>query len=233
MATPAMRPCRPRLTVAEGPPKSRRASCAPEATATSTAEAKTKRRELAALRFALASVLAFAVASARRERAALPGAPMARRAGGGKSAGWPAGMPASFSPAQDVLSKNPATRPRTRRAGCPEGAPSGCRFSLATFSLGTQRESSSTAHRAGESLCSLQARLDSKAATAPAAITCHPATPPPAPPPPASATARPGGCRSSSRSIPTSPSMPADSRARSLRGSEGTARPRRRRRPSG
>ncbi len=35
--------------------------------------------------------------SARRERAALPGAPMARRVGGGKPAGWPAWMPASFS----------------------------------------------------------------------------------------------------------------------------------------
>src|SRR6185312_7203104 len=33
MASPAARPCRPRLTAAEGPHKSRCASCAPEATA--------------------------------------------------------------------------------------------------------------------------------------------------------------------------------------------------------
>lgn len=50
---------------------------------------------------------------------------------------------------------------------------------------------------------------------------------------PASAAAHRGGCRSRCRSIPTSPSMPADSRARSLRGSEDKAPPRRRRRPSG
>src|SRR6185312_4708152 len=35
-----------------------------------------------------------------QERAALPGAPMARRVGEGKSAGWPAGMRASFPPVQ-------------------------------------------------------------------------------------------------------------------------------------
>jgi hypothetical protein len=47
------------------------------------------------------------IASARRERAALPGAPMARRAGGGKSAGWLAGMRASFSPGQESRRKTP------------------------------------------------------------------------------------------------------------------------------
>jgi hypothetical protein len=36
---------------------------------------------------------------------------MTRRAGGGKPAGWPAWMPASFSPGQDALSKNPVTPP--------------------------------------------------------------------------------------------------------------------------
>src|SRR6185437_10402420 len=56
----------------------------------------------------------------------------------------------------DVPSKNPVTRPRTCRAGCPEGAPSGCHFSLATFSLGTQRESSSGAGRRTKSLCRLR-----------------------------------------------------------------------------
>jgi len=45
--------------------------------------------------------------SARRERAALPGAPMARRVGGGKSAGWPARMRASFSPGQESRRKTP------------------------------------------------------------------------------------------------------------------------------
>src|SRR5690606_40418092 len=55
--------------------------------------------------------------SARWERAALPGAPMARRVGEGKPAGWPAGMPASLSSGQDALSTNPVAHPRTRRAG--------------------------------------------------------------------------------------------------------------------
>ncbi len=54
-----------------------------------------------------AALRALAVASTRRERAALPGAPMARRAGGGKSAGWPAWMPASFSPGQESRRKTP------------------------------------------------------------------------------------------------------------------------------
>ncbi len=44
-------------------------------------------------------------------------------------AGWPAGMPASFSSGQEALSKNPVTRPRTFRAISPEGAPSGWPFS--------------------------------------------------------------------------------------------------------
>jgi len=55
-----------------------------------------------------------------------------------------------------VPSKNPVTRPRTRKAGCLEGAPSGCHFSLATFSLGTQRESSSGAGRRTKPLCRLR-----------------------------------------------------------------------------
>ena len=61
----------------------------------------------------------------RASRAALalkPGPRRARRTGEGKPEGWLARMPASFSPAQEVLSKNPVTRSRTRRArspGCP------------------------------------------------------------------------------------------------------------------
>jgi len=93
------------------------------------------------------------VVSARRERAALPGAPMARRAGGGKSAGWPAGGRPVFRRYMDVPSKNPVTRPRTRRAGCPEGAPSGCSF-LWLLSLGHARESNSGADRRSKPLCS-------------------------------------------------------------------------------
>ena len=54
-----------------------------------------------------------------------------------------------------VPSNNPVTRPRTRRAEpvpdlireCPEGAPSGCCFSLVPFSLGKQRERNSGANR--------------------------------------------------------------------------------------
>jgi len=39
----------------------------------------------------------------------------------------------------------PVAHPRTRRAGCPQGAPSGWPFSWVTFSLATQRESDSVA----------------------------------------------------------------------------------------
>ena len=62
----------------------------------------------------------------RAPRAALalkPGPRRARRTGEGKPEGWLARMPASFSPAQEVLSKNPVTRSRTRRARSP-----GCLF---------------------------------------------------------------------------------------------------------
>jgi hypothetical protein len=42
-------------------------------------------------------------------------------------------MRASFSPGQDALSKNPATRSRIWRAEGPEGAASGVPFLLVTF----------------------------------------------------------------------------------------------------
>jgi hypothetical protein len=42
-----------------------------------------------------------------------PGPLRARRVGEGKSEGWLARMRASFSSAQEVLSKNPVARPRT------------------------------------------------------------------------------------------------------------------------
>jgi hypothetical protein len=112
--------CRPRLTAAQGPRVEQRAILA----RTRWEAEKLKSRSSKAMLCYCALDLAL-LKSARRERAALPGAPMARRVGGGKPAGWPAWMPASFSPAQDVLSKNPVAHPRTRRAGCPQGAPSG------------------------------------------------------------------------------------------------------------
>ncbi len=100
--------------------------------------------------------------SARRERAALPGAPMARQVGGGKAPqGWLAGMRASSTSGQEPCRRIPVAHLRTRRAGegmdarveatqgavarGPQGAPSGWPFSWVTFSLATQRESDSAA----------------------------------------------------------------------------------------
>ncbi len=179
VGSPAARPPRPRLTAAEGPRKSGRASCAPEARAQARAKphepaapspagrAKPKRapHQLPLPQAPLggegrgegeALAVALAVASARWERAALPGAPMARRAGGGKSDRMARTDAGQFFAGTGVPSKNPGTRPRTRKAGCLEGAPSGCPFSLVPFSLGTQRESSSGAGRRSKPLCSLR-----------------------------------------------------------------------------
>jgi len=114
MATPAARPDRPRLTAAEGARKSRRASCAPEA------EAKTKHREPAVPLPCMqgrvgvgcsCGCCCFGCCFCAQERAALPGAPMARRAGGGKSAGWPAGIRASFSPVHGRAVEKPRNPP--------------------------------------------------------------------------------------------------------------------------
>ena len=124
--SPAARPGRPRLTAAQGPRKSRRASCAPEATA--KAERRSLRGALALLK------------SARRKRAALPGAPMARRAGGGKSAGWPAGSRPVFRRYMDVPSKNPVTRPRIRNPWMGAGRAIGVSFPLGYFSFGQAKE---------------------------------------------------------------------------------------------
>ena len=65
-----------------------------------------------------------------------------------------------------------------------------------------------------------------------ATINAPPATPAHAPRSLPIATARPGVRRNWFPNIPTSPSMPADSKARNLRGSEDIAPPRRKRRPS-
>src|SRR6185312_10410790 len=80
----------------------------------------------------------------------------ARRVGGGKSAGWPAGGRPVFRRHRDVPSKNPVTRPRTRKAGCLEGAPSGCRFLLVTSTLDKQRRSNSGRDSGTKPLCRLR-----------------------------------------------------------------------------
>ena len=119
VASPAARPCRPRLTAAQGPRNSRRASCAPEATA--KAARRSWRGALALLK------------SARRERAALPGAPMARRAGGGKSTGWLAGMRASFSPVHGRAVEKPRNPPAHPEGRMPGGRAIGVASLLVTF----------------------------------------------------------------------------------------------------
>jgi len=94
-----------------------------------------------------------------------PGARCFTRGPYGAAGGWrkvrqdgSQGCEPVFRRYRDVPSKNPGTRPRTRKAGCLEGAPSGCRFSLATFSLDKQRESSSGADRRTKPLCRLRQR---------------------------------------------------------------------------
>src|SRR6185312_14968742 len=71
--------------------------------------------------------------SARRERAALPGAPMARRVGGGKSAGWPAWMLASFSPVQGRAVEKPRNPPAHPEGRMPGGRAIGVASLLVTF----------------------------------------------------------------------------------------------------
>jgi hypothetical protein len=94
--------------------------------------------------------------STRRMRVALPGAPLQRRAGEGKPAGWPARMPASLASGQatagmpelrqrrtqlpDALSTNPVARTQTLRAWMPARRGSGVAFSFGYFSLGHARE---------------------------------------------------------------------------------------------
>jgi len=108
MATPAARPDRPRLTSAEGARKSRRASCAPEARARAEAE---RRKPAASLPCMQGRVGVGCCCFCAQERAASPGAPMARRAGEGKSAGWLAWMRASFPPAHGGAVGKPRNPP--------------------------------------------------------------------------------------------------------------------------
>jgi len=110
MASPAARPCRPRLTPAEGPHKSRCASCAPEATARAKAGRCKRVVSLPCLQ-GRAGVGCSCRCFCAQERAASPGPPMARRVGGGKSAGWPAGMRASFPPAHGGAVGKPRNPP--------------------------------------------------------------------------------------------------------------------------
>ena len=63
-----------------------------------------------------------------RTRMCANGPHRARQVGEGKPAGWLARMRASFSSAQDVLSKNPVARLRTWRAGARKARPLGCPF---------------------------------------------------------------------------------------------------------
>ena len=75
------------------------------------------------------------------------GAPVGRRVGVGKPAGWRARCAPVRCVHKDVHSANPVARSRTRRAGCPKSAPPGWP-SLWLLSLGHPRESDSLA--AGE-----------------------------------------------------------------------------------
>src|SRR6185437_700130 len=97
--------------------------------ATTKAQAKARARAL----HTLAPSSRSGDPSARRKRAALPGAPRTRRVDGGPARRVADRRSASFSTAQDVLPKNPGIHPRTRRAEpvpdsireCPEGASAG------------------------------------------------------------------------------------------------------------
>ena len=78
--------------------------------------------------------------SARWERAALPGAPMARRVGGGKSAGWPAWMRASFPPVHGCAVGKPRNPPAHPEGRMPRGRAIGVSFPLGYFSFGQAKE---------------------------------------------------------------------------------------------
>jgi len=75
-----------------------------------------------------------------QERAASPGAPMARRAGGGKSAGWPAWMPASFPPVHGCAVGKPRNPPAHLEGRMPGGRAIGVSFPLGYFSFGQAKE---------------------------------------------------------------------------------------------
>jgi len=100
---------------------------------------------LAVMRTAAINLRIFAAAqrlrpSARLERAALPGAPMARRAGGGKSAGWPAWMRASFPPVHGRAVGKPRNPPAYPEGRMPGGRAIGVSFPLGYFYFGQAKE---------------------------------------------------------------------------------------------
>jgi len=68
------------------------------------------------------------------------GAPMARRAGGGKSAGWPAWMRASFPPVQGCAVGKPRNPPAHPEGRMPGGRAIGVSFPLGYFSFGQAKE---------------------------------------------------------------------------------------------
>jgi len=139
LATPAARPCRPRLTAAEGPHEKRARIVRARSNCNSNGRAPRACSSSSPSPVCRGGLGWGALASARLERAALPGAPMARRVGEGKSAGWLAGMRASFSPGQESRRKTPqpARAPagqEARRARHRGG------LSFGYFSLATQRK---------------------------------------------------------------------------------------------
>ena len=131
LASPAARPCRPRLTVAEGP----RVKQARIVRARSNSNSVLPPSPSPVCRGGSGWV-ALAVASARLERAALPGAPMARRAGGGKSVGWLAWMQASFSPAHGGAVEKPRNPPAHPQGRMPGGRAIGVPFLFGSFLFG-------------------------------------------------------------------------------------------------
>ncbi|AND67651.1 hypothetical protein ATSB10_01970 [Dyella thiooxydans] len=132
--------CRPHLTAAQGPRVGQRAILARTRWKAERLKSQSNSKATAKRCFAVALAL---LRSVRWGRAALSGAPMARRVGVGEAPqGGLAWMRASSTSGQEPCRRTPGTHPRTRRAGCPQGAPSGCP-SLWLLSLGQARESDS------------------------------------------------------------------------------------------
>jgi len=148
LSMPASRPDRPRLTAAQGGEERPLSPALSPAKRGRGSQEQERKPELHAASFSQW------LATAYRVRATMARAVKGPLCSGGrakeKPAGWPAWMPASLSSAQDVLSTNPVARTRTSRTGCPQGAEAGWPFSLATFSLATQRESSSRSARSAK-----------------------------------------------------------------------------------
>ncbi len=98
-----------------------------------------------------ALALAFAVASRAHDARRFPRGPsVAVRQGRKSRAAGEARDGLAFSRGHDARSKSPAPPHALFAHGWAKSAAAGCRFSLATFSLGKQRESSSRARRAHE-----------------------------------------------------------------------------------